>query len=161
MHGSVLGFFAYGALQRSEVAGKDVLEVGSLDVNGTVRPFVQARGPASYVGVDVIAGPAVDVVCDATDLVERFGPDAFDVVISTEMLEHAADWQAAVANMVTALRPGGVLVVTTRSPGFAYHHPPDRWRFTQAAFSEILDRVGLERRVLMDDPEYPGVFCKA
>jgi glycosyltransferase involved in cell wall biosynthesis len=160
MHGSVLGFFAYGALQNAEVAGKDVLEVGSLDVNGSVRPMVMARQPASYMGVDVVDGPGVDRVVDAVDLVATFGPDSFDVVVSTEMLEHAADWQAAVANMVAVLRPGGVLVWTTRSPGFAYHHPPDRWRFTQQAMAEVLARLELEPLVLMDDPEHPGVFCK-
>jgi glycosyltransferase involved in cell wall biosynthesis len=59
------------------------------------------------------------------------------------------------------LRPGGVLVLTTRSPGFAWHHPPDRWRFTQQAFEQLLAMYHLDRVVLMDDPEYPGVFVKA
>jgi glycosyltransferase involved in cell wall biosynthesis len=161
LHGSVLGFFAYGALQGREVAGKDVLEVGSLDVNGSVRPFVEARQPARYVGVDLEDGPGVDQVCDAVALVDRFGLNTFDVVISTEMLEHAEDWQRSVLAMVDVLRPGGVLVVTTRSPGFAWHHPPDRWRYTQQAMADILDALGLEPIVLMDDPEHPGVFCKA
>jgi SAM-dependent methyltransferase len=161
MHGSVLGFFAYGALQTREVEGRDVLEVGALDVNGTVRPMVEARRPASYVAVDVVDGPGVDRVCDATDLIGSFGMDAFDVVISIEMLEHADDWQAAILSMVAVLRPGGVLVWTTRSPGFAFHHPPDRWRYTQEAMAEVLDRLGLEPLVLADDPEFPGVFVKA
>jgi glycosyltransferase involved in cell wall biosynthesis len=161
LHGSVLGFFAYGALQTREVANRDVLEVGSLDVNGSVRPMVESRGPRSYLGVDVVDGPGVDRICDAKELLAAFGPDAFDVVISTEMLEHVDDWQRAVAAMVGVLRPGGILVVTTRSPGFAYHHPPDRWRYTQPAMAEITERVGLELLVLMDDPEFPGVFWKA
>ena len=29
------------------------------------------------------------MVCDAAHIDQRFGPDAFDVVISTELLEHA------------------------------------------------------------------------
>lgn len=161
MHGSVLGFFAYGALQNREVAGRRVLEVGSRDVNGSVRRMIQTRAPAAYLGVDIVEGPGVDRVCDAAGLVAAFGPDSFDVVVTTEMLEHAKDWQAAIANMIGVLRPGGVLVVTTRSPGFGYHHPPDRWRYTQAAFQEILRRFDLEPVVLMDDPEYPGVFVKA
>lgn len=161
MHGSVLGFFAYGALQAGEVAGRDVLEVGSLDVNGSVRPMVEARGSRSYVGVDVVQGPGVDRVVDAADLEATFGRDAFDVVVSTECLEHVEDWRIAIANMVAVLRPGGVLVWTTRSPGFAYHHPPDRWRYTQTAMAEILETLDLEAALVADDPEYPGVFCKA
>lgn len=161
MHGSVLGFFSYGALQAMEVAGKDVLEVGSLNVNGTIRPMVEARHPRQYLGVDVVSGPGVDAVVDVENLTSTFGEESFDVVISTEMMEHTADWQAAIINMVEVLRPGGVLLITTRSPGFAYHHPPDRWRYTQQAFSEIIHGVGLDPAVIMDDPEYPGVFVKA
>jgi glycosyltransferase involved in cell wall biosynthesis/SAM-dependent methyltransferase len=161
MHGSVLGFFAYGALQAGEVAGRDVLEVGSLDVNGSIRPMVEARSPRSYVGVDVAQGPGVDRRVDVARLIDEFGPDAFDVVVSTECLEHVEDWVTAIRNMVRVLRPGGVLVWTTRSPGFAYHHPPDRWRYTSQAMAEILGRLNLEPMVVMDDPEYPGVFVKA
>lgn len=161
MHGSVLGFFAYGALQTREVAGADVLEVGSLDVNGSVRPMVAARRPASYVGVDVAAGPGVDLVADVAELWRHYDRDSFDVVVSTECLEHVEDWRRAIAAMVTVLRPGGVLVWTTRSAGFPYHHPPDRWRYSQPAMAEILTAVGLDILVLMDDPEVPGVFVKA
>lgn len=161
MHGSVLGFFAYGALQGREVYGKDVLEVGSLDVNGTVRPMVEGtRRPATYIGVDVVGGPGVDRVLDAVDLYETFGRDAFDVVISTEMMEHAEDWKSSLLNMVAVLRPGGVLVITTRGPGFPYHHPPDRWRYTQKTFAEAARELNLESVVLMDDPEMHGVFVK-
>jgi hypothetical protein len=161
MHGSVLGFFAYGALQTGEVADRDVLEVGSLDVNGSVRPMILARRPRTYTGVDVVDGPGVDRVLDAADLAETFGQDSMDVVVSTEMLEHATDWKAAIWGMTRVLRPGGVLVLTTRSPGFPFHHPPDRWRYTQAAFAEILRLLDLEPLVIADDPEHPGVFVKA
>jgi SAM-dependent methyltransferase len=163
MHGAILGFFAYGALRHREVAGKDVLDVGSLDVNGSVRPLVEARDPASYVGVDVVSGPGVDKVVDANDLVDTFGVDSFDVVISTECLEHVQDWQRAISQMVAVLRPGGVLVWTTRSPGFLFHHPPDRWRYTPAGMVEILARLGLQALLVCDDPdpESPGVFVKA
>src|SRR6266536_5884803 len=121
MHGSVLGFFAYGALQGREVAGRRVLEVGSLNVNGSVRPMVMARGPSEYLGVDLVDGDGVDQVVDAVDLGATFGADSFDVVVSTEMLEHAEDWQRSICSMVSVLRPGGVLVITTRSRGFGYH----------------------------------------
>jgi SAM-dependent methyltransferase len=163
MIGSILGFFAYGALFHREVAGRDVLEVGSLNINGSVRPLVEARNPASYVGVDVVDGPGVDKLCDVADLVATFGPDSFDVVVSTECLEHVADWQLAVAQMTLVLRPGGVLVWTTRSPGFLYHHPPDRWRYTPEGMAEILHRLGLDTVLVCSDPEpnSPGVFCKA
>ncbi len=160
MHGSVLGFFAYGALQQREVRGKDVLDVGSANVNGSVKRMVLAREPRSYLGVDIVEDKDVDRILDANDLYETFGCDAFDVVVSTEMMEHAEDWRRALTNMVAVLRPGGVLVITTRSQGFAYHHPPDYWRYTQDIFEAAARALGLEIIVLMDDPEFPGVFVK-
>lgn len=161
MHGSVLGFFAYGALQSREVTGRDVLEVGSLDVNGSIRRFVESRKPATYVGIDIVDGPGVDLVLDCDNLPSVYCDNMFDVVISAEMMEHTESWQTSMLAMVRVLRPGGVIVITTRAPGFAYHHEPDRWRYTQEGFANILNWLGLEPMVLMDDPEYPGVFVKA
>jgi hypothetical protein len=72
-----------------EFKGKRVLEVGSKYVNGSVRPLIERFcSPKEYVGVDIEAGKFVDVILSAEKLVEYFGPESFDVVISTEMLEH-------------------------------------------------------------------------
>ena len=63
--------------------GVKVLEVGSLDLNGTVRgSFTNC----DYTGLDVGPGPGVDIVCsghvyDAPD-------NTFDTVISCESFEH-------------------------------------------------------------------------
>lgn len=161
MHGSVLGWFVGGALQPSDIEDHNVIEVGSFNVNGSVRPHVKAMDPASYVGVDIIPGLGVDQIVSAVDLVSIFGPNSFDVVISTEMLEHAEDWQAAIRNMVEILRPGGVLIFTTRSVGFAYHNPPDHWRYTLDSARQIVNVAGLDADMFVDDPEFPGIFVKA
>jgi hypothetical protein len=161
LHGSVLGFFAYGALQSWEIRDKDILEVGSLNVNGTVRPLVEARKPASYIGIDIVDGVGVDRVIDAADLIATFGLNSFDVVISTEMLEHAQDWRAALTNMVGVLRPEGTIVLTTRSQGATYHNPPDYWRYTPQFFIDAFTGMGLEPIAVLSDPDLPGVFAKA
>lgn len=163
MHESVLRWLP-GALTPAEVAGRRVLEVGAYDVNGSVRPAVEALGPGSYLGVDCSPGPRVDQVLNVADLTTVFGRDAFDVVISTEMLEHVVDWQDAIARMCDVLRPGGVLLLTTRSPGFPYHpFPIDTWRYTTDVMGEILAAAALTVQVLVDDPDprAPGVFTKA
>jgi SAM-dependent methyltransferase len=152
--------FGEAVLTKEMIAGHDVLEVGSLDVNGSLRPYVESLGPARYIGVDIALGPRVDEVVDASKLVDRFGPDAFDVVITTEMVEHIRDWRTVVHNLKGVVRPGGLLLVTTRSIGFPYHgFPYDFWRYEpedmRAIFADF-EMVALER-----DSASPGVFVLA
>jgi SAM-dependent methyltransferase len=143
-----------------EVAGRRVLEVGSYDVNGSVRPLVTSFGPTEYVGVDLTRGPGVDEVCEVTRLVDRFGAETFDVVLSTEMLEHVRDWRGAILNMKRVLKPGGVLLLTTRSLGFPYHgYPFDFWRFSLEDMRAIFADMLLDE--IAGDPFEPGVFVRA
>jgi len=154
--------FATTALEPGEVRGKTVAEAGAMDVNGSARAAIEAHGPASYTATDMRPGPGVDVVCTAEELPGLLGEGSADVVISTEMLEHAADWQAAVAGMTRVLKPGGVLVLTTRGPGFPLHgYPDDHWRFTVEAMDAILKAAALDVLRAEPDPEAPGVFAKA
>lgn len=159
MHHSVM-VFGIEVLTAVDVHGKSVVEVGSMDVNGSLRAHVLALGPTSYVGVDFMAGPGVDVICDASCLEPRFGKNVFDVVISTEMLEHAEDWRGAVLAMKSVLRAGGILLITARGPGFPLHGYPHDWhRFTTLDFRRMFS--DFEIRVLKDDPQYPGVMLLA
>jgi SAM-dependent methyltransferase len=155
--------FAARALTAADVAGKRVVETGAYDYNGSVRSVYEAMGPASYTGTDVQPGPGVDVVCPAEKLPAELGENSADIVISTEMLEHAEDWRGAVAGMARILAPGGQLLLTTRGPGFPYHpHPEDHWRFTVDAMDGIAEACGLEvLRLEPDVFDQPGVFLLA
>jgi SAM-dependent methyltransferase len=158
MHGSVMNYLR-AKVSRAEVEGKDVLEIGSYNVNGTPRDVFIPFAPKQYLGIDQGAGPGVDRVIDASNLVQELGSDKFDVVLSTEMLEHAQDWRKAVSNMKAVTKPGGLLYVTTRGPGFPFHgFPHDYWRYTVADFRRIF--MDMEILDLMPDPECPGVFIK-
>ena len=160
MHPSCLEFVSR-QLDRTEVRDKTVLEVGSRNVAGdSVRPTITALAPRTYVGVDIEAGENVDELCDAEKLRKRFGDESFDIVVSTEMLEHVRDWRIVVSNLKNVARSGGLLVLTTRSFGFPYHGwPSDYWRYEirdmETIFSD-LTIVALEA-----DPLAPGVFLKA
>lgn len=144
----------------ADIKGKRVIEVGSRDVNGTMRPTVERFGPTEYLGIDLEMGPGVDELCSAYDLVERYGAESFDVVISGEVLEHVHDWRRAISQMKRILKPGGILVITTRSIGFPYHeYPFDYWRYEIADMKTIFSDMSLE--ALEPDPLDPGVFLKA
>jgi len=156
MNSTVLSFLAR-RLTLAVVRRRRVLEVGSFDVNGSPRSVVIPLRPAEYIGVDLTSGPGVDRVCDGSALVDAFGRCSFDIVISTEMLEHAPDWRAVVTQMKRVLRPNGTLVVTTRSPGFPYHaFPGDCWRFTSDDFTRMFGDMHIEE--VCEDPAEPGVF---
>ena len=74
---------------------KKVLEIGSLDINGSIRIFFDTP---SYIGVDVGEGRGVDVVARGEDLV--FPTSYFDVVASCECFEHNEQWVKTFENMV-------------------------------------------------------------
>ena len=152
--------FCLSKLLPSEVAGKHVLELGARDVNGSVRPVLETWQPATYVGVDLEPGAGVDLVLDASELITRLGQERFDVVIATEMIEHVRDWRHIVSTMKRLLRPGGILLVTTRSRGFEYHaHPADFWRFELSDFTTIFADMTID--ALTSDPLQPSVFLRA
>jgi SAM-dependent methyltransferase len=160
MHVSVLDFFMR-SVDCGEFAGRRVLEVGSKFVNGSVRPLIERIcRPREYVGIDIEAGKYVDVVLPAERLVEYFGPESFDAVISTEVLEHVFDWRTVVNNMKAVLKPGGLIYITTRSRGFPYHaYPHDYWRYEIEDMEKIFG--DFEIIALEKDWEGPGVFLKA
>lgn len=152
--------FGASHLAPGEVKGKRVIEVGSYDLNGSLRPIVTAWGPAEYVGVDIVPGPGVDVVCSADDTVSRFGRERFDVVISTETVEHVRDWRTVISNLKNLCAPGGVIIVTTCMPGHYYHpHPDDFWRYTPEDFREIFSDCRID--AVASDPRTLGVYIRA
>lgn len=163
MNPSVLAF-ASSVLTSQEVAGKRIVEAGAANVNGSVRDVVERLDPeAEYLSTDMKPGAGVALVCAAEDLPSALGADSADVVICTEMLEHAEDWRAAVTGMVRILAPGGLLLLTTRSIGFPYHpHPGDYWRFSVRAMELIMKAAGLDvLRCEPDVPDSPGVLAAA
>jgi SAM-dependent methyltransferase len=90
--------------------GKKVLEVGSLNINGTVRVFFSE---CDYTGIDLAEGPGVDKTISIHELIE---PETYDVVISTEMLEHDKHWQTSLKQMYDNIKPGGLFILTCAGP---------------------------------------------
>ena len=97
--------------------GGRIIEMGSLDINGSVRRFFEE--PKEYVGVDVGPGRGVDVVCEGQDYDGATG--SFDVAISAECFEHNPHWEATFANMHRLVRDEGLLVMTCATVGRPEH----------------------------------------
>lgn len=102
----------------------NVLDCGSLDINGNNRYLFNS---SNYIGIDIVDGPNVDFVTK----VHQFDPKAvFDVVISTEMLEHDSSFELSLQSMFNLTRPGGLLLFTAAGTGrpehgTTNHHPKD------------------------------------
>ena len=85
---------------------KRVLEMGSQNFNGSVRNYFE---DCEYVGIDRMEGKDVDTVCNAHEFKDE---KRFDVVITTEMLEHDKYAKKSVLNAVSLLRQNGILIGT-------------------------------------------------
>ena len=96
-----------------------VVEIGSLDINGTVRQFFDK---CVFIGVDVAHGPGVDIVSlghkyDMTD-------GSFDVAISCECFEHDPYHIETLKNMIRLVKPNGLLVFSCATTGRKEHGTP-------------------------------------
>lgn len=125
-----------GLAERFELRPGGVLEVGSLDVNGSYRNL-EAFAGAVWLGVDEVGGEGVDVVGRFWRLAEeRDWSGMWDLVLSGQALEHDPEPWTTVPAMAACTRPGGhVLLVAPFT--YPFHHPPDYWRFTDQGLAQL------------------------
>ena len=107
-------------------AGDPILEIGSMDVNGSMRDFRPASG--HYVGVDLSPGKGVDVVTDSAARLP-FKSGAFQLVVSSSAFEHDAMFWMTFLEMCRMLQPGGYIYINAPSRGYLHSYPIDAWRF--------------------------------
>ena len=113
--------------------GRRVLEVGSLDINGSVRGMFT---DCDYVGVDVAPGRGVDVVAQGQAL--DYDDASFDVAISCECFEHNPFWLETFVNM---RRMASALVVFTCATEGRHEHGTSR---TSPSDSPLTVGIGWE-----------------
>lgn len=114
-------------------ANGKVLDVGSMDINGTYKPLFK-----DYTGLDLHPGKNVDLVGW-----KKVDKESFDFVISGQTLEHVKDDKGLVENMVKALKKGGKCCVIVPADG-PKHNEPDFRRYTKESLSELLEDAGLK-----------------
>lgn len=96
-----------------------VVEIGSRDINGSIRWHFPG---SDYIGLDLIAGSSVDVVCDALD----YEPSQrVDLVICCEVFEHCPYWGEILNHVASWLKPGGKIIITCGGPGRDPHSAID------------------------------------
>jgi SAM-dependent methyltransferase len=108
-HPAQLEFFGlvFKLLQTSGTTKPQVIDFGSLDINGGPHQLVQSMG-CDYVGVDLAEGKNVTLV-EHAELV-GYSSSSFDVVMSSELFEHTPVWREVLYNMCRLVKPGGMVV---------------------------------------------------
>jgi len=119
-----------------------VLEVGSQDVNGSVRElFTQEAHTSEYIGIDFQEAKGVDIVATPTQLLELSEDWArsFDAVVCLEVLEHDIRFWETLTAIKKLMKPGAYFFLSVPTYGFGYHgYPKDYYRFSHDSFKEVL-----------------------
>lgn len=106
--------------------GKVILEIGSQDVNGSIRQ-VAPKG-AKYTGVDFVEGKGVDVVLDDPYTLP-FDDNSIDVCVSSSVFEHSEMFWILFLEILRILKPDGLFYLNVPSNGNFHRYPVDCWRF--------------------------------
>jgi SAM-dependent methyltransferase len=101
-----------------------VIDFGAFDTNGCLRPIFKG---CTYTGLDMSAGPNVDVVCTGDKT--PFENNSFDVVVSSSNFEHDECFWMTFLEMSRIVKPGGYIYINAPSSGFYHGFPGDCWRF--------------------------------
>ena len=113
---------------KHELAKGNILDVGSYNVNGCYREIFTQQG-IMYEGLDMEAGPNVDIVPKATYNWEEIDNDSYDAVISGQALEHIEFFWLTIGEMVRVTKENGLICIIAPN-GFGEHrYPVDCWRF--------------------------------
>jgi predicted methyltransferase len=140
----------------------DVLEIGSRDVNGSVRGLFPGR---RYIGSDIAPGDGVEIVASGADVTL---PEPAAVVVTTETLEHAAGAEAICRNAYRLLQPGGVFIVTCAGVGRIPHSAVDGGPLRGGEFYANVSKADLsawlsdfEAVSIEENPEAGDIYATA
>lgn len=127
------------AEQLPTIDGWKAAEIGSMDINGSLRPIFLG---CEYTGYDIAPGPGVDVVLDHPEHLPV--PDcSYDLVVSANTLEHTRRPWLVAQEMARVCKPGGwvFLLVPEVHP---YHpYPIDCFRFYPDGVRSLMENAGL------------------
>lgn len=94
-----------------------VLDLGSLDINGSIRRKLPQIW--EYTGVDLEIGPNVDLAQEAQLLDLSSGQ--FDICMASELFEHTPYWKEIFAQMNRLTKEGGIVIFTCAGVGRLEH----------------------------------------
>jgi len=126
--------------QAAELGDRGPVRV--LDVGCGVKPYYPFfSGIASeYVGVDVVESPYADLIGAVESL--PVDDERFDLVLCTQVLEHADDPAQAVSELRRVTAAGGRVLASTHGVQVYHPSPNDYWRWTHTGLRLLFERNG-------------------
>lgn len=127
MHDTAFGNAAYfyDKYCKYNIENKIVLDIGSYDVNGTLKPiFLQAK---QYIGLDQCKGKNVDIVAASHNI--PLEDNSIDIIVSSSCFEHDTMFWITFKEMCRLIKPNGYIYINAPSNGPYHAHPVDNWRF--------------------------------
>ena len=104
----------------------NVVEIGSQDVNGSLRQICPIQ--FHYTGVDFVEGKGVDVILEDPYSLP-FESESIDIIISSSCFEHSEMFWVLFLEILRVLKPGGLFYLNVPSNGEFHRWPVDCWRF--------------------------------
>jgi SAM-dependent methyltransferase len=119
-----------------------------LDVGCGVKPYKELFKNCEYIGIDIEGGghkdeyKIVDLYFDGKNI--PFENETFDVVLSTQVLEHTYDFDYLLKEMIRVLRKDGHLLITTPFVWNEHEIPFDFYRFTKFFYKNKIKDLNLK-----------------
>ena len=114
-----------------------------LDIGCGERPYAHLFGECSYVGLDFTALHASPSVRgDGCRL--PFADASFDLVYSSQVIEHVPTPWLFMQEISRVLRPGGIVVLTAPAWWPLHEEPYDFFRFTRYGLESLAHVAGLK-----------------
>jgi hypothetical protein len=141
-----------------------VLEIGGLDVNGTIRPLF----PQNYISTDMREGKGVDEVLDIMDTfaVVEFEKKhgKFNTIVSCETFEHIENPFRAARNIKFLLKDNGLFFISVPFYFKIHDYSSDYFRYTPEGLKSVFKCFKPLKIVKLEDEIIPtaivGVFKK-
>ena len=121
---------------------KKVIDVGGLNVNGSLRKFFEDKG-MTYICVDMEKHPSVDILVKPGEKMP-FDDGSIDLIISTSCFEHDPCFWMTFKEMSRIIKSDGYIYINAPSIGSYHTHPGDNWRFYSDAGQALAYWSGIQ-----------------
>jgi SAM-dependent methyltransferase len=130
--------------------GKIVVDIGGMDVNGSLRSFFEKKG-MKFISVDMVSHKSIDIVIKPGEKLP-FETGTIDLIVSTSCFEHDPCFWLTFKEMTRIVKPDGFIYINAPTSGPYHCHPGDNWRFYSDAGQALSYWSGIQ---ISNEDVYP------